>query len=218
MEAVGLGLFMVSAGVVATLLWYPGSPVAEAVPDGVLRRAVMGLAMGLTAIGIIYSPWGKRSGAHMNPAVTLTFWRLGKIATWDALFYVAAQFLGGALGVLVVLALLGAIFADPPVSYAATVPGPAGAAVALLAEAAISFGLMMVILVATNAPRLMRLTGVLAGCLVALYITLEAPISGMSMNPARTLASALPGVCSTRCGSTSSGRPPACCSRSRPTA
>jgi aquaporin Z len=57
----------------------------------------------------------------------------------------------------------------------------------------ISFGLMLVILLATNTPRLMRLTGAFAGCLVALYITVEAPVSGMSMNPARTLASALPG-------------------------
>jgi aquaporin Z len=95
--------------------------------------------------------------------------------------------------VLAVLALLGAIFADPPVSYVATMPGPAGAAVALLAEAVISFGLMTMILFTTNTPRLMRLTGVFAGCLVALYITVEAPVSGMSMNPARTLASALPG-------------------------
>ena len=88
-----------------------------------VRRALMGLIMGLTAIAIIYSPWGQQSGAHINPAVTLTFWRLGKIATWDAVFYVAAQFMGGLLGVLVVLALLGAIFADPPVSYVATLPG-----------------------------------------------------------------------------------------------
>jgi aquaporin Z len=193
MEAAGLGLFMVSAGLFATLLWYPGSPIAQAVPEGMLRRGLMGLMMGLTAIAIIYSPWGQQSGAHINPAVTLTFWRLGKVATWDALLYVLAQFLGGVLGVLAVLALLVAIFADPPVSYIATMPGPAGAAVALLAEAVISFGLMTMILFTTNTPRLMRLTGVFAGCLVALYITIEAPVSGMSMNPARTLASALPG-------------------------
>lgn len=193
MEAAGLGLFMVSAGLFATLLWYPGSPIAQAVSDGVLRRGLMGLLMGLTAIALIYSPWGQQSGAHLNPAVTLTFWRLGKVATWDAVFYALAQFAGGALGVLVVLALLGAIFADPPVSYLATMPGSAGVAGALLAEAAISFGLMVTILLTTNAPALMRLTGVFAGGLVALYITFEAPLSGMSMNPARTLASALPG-------------------------
>jgi aquaporin Z len=193
MEAAGLGLFMISAGLFGTLLFHPGSPVAALLPDPLARRALMGLIMGLTAIAIIYSPWGQQSGAHLNPAVTLTFWRLGKVASWDALFYVAAQFAGGALGVLVVLALLGAIFADPPVSYVATVPGPGGIALALLAEAVISFGLMTMILFATNTPRLMRLTGVFAGGLVALYITFEAPLSGMSMNPARTLASALPG-------------------------
>ena len=193
MEAAGLGLFMVSAGLFGTLLFFPGSPVAGLLPDPMPRRALMGLIMGLTAIGIIYSPWGQQSGAHLNPAVTLTFWRLGKVATWDAAFYALAQFAGGALGVLAVLALLGAIFADPPVSYVATVPGAGGIAVALLAEAVISLGLMTMILFATNTPRLMRLTGVFAGGLVALYITFEAPLSGMSMNPARTFASALPG-------------------------
>jgi aquaporin Z len=193
MEAAGLGLYMVMASLCATLLWYPGSPVAQALPDGMVRRALMGLTMGLTAVAIIYSPWGQQSGAHINPAVTLTFWRLGKVATWDAVFYALAQFAGGALGVLTVLALLGAIFAHPPVSYVATIPGAGGAAVALPAEAAISFGLMTMILFTTNTPRLMRLTGVFAGCLVALFMTFEAPLSGMSMNPARTLASALPG-------------------------
>jgi aquaporin Z len=193
MEAAGLGLFMVSAGLFGTLLFHPGSPAVDAIPGELTRRAVMGLIMGLTAIGLIYSPWGQQSGAHLNPAVTLTFWRLGKVAPWDAVFYVLAQFTGGALGALAVLGLLGTAFADPPVAYVATMPGPAGTTVALLAEIAISFGLMTVVLLAINTPRLMPLTGALAGCLVALYITFEAPLSGMSMNPARTLASALPG-------------------------
>jgi aquaporin Z len=193
MEAACLGLFMISVGTFGTLLFYPHSPAVAALPEPMIRQALMGVIMGLTAIGIIYSPWGQQSGAHLNPAVTLTFWRLGKVATWDAVFYVLAQFVGGTLGVLVVLALLGRAFADPPVSYVATMPGPAGALVALLAEATIAFGLMTMILLVTNTPRLMRFTGVFAGCLVALYVTFEAPLSGMSMNPARSLASALPG-------------------------
>lgn len=193
MEAAELGLFMISAGLFGTLLFHPGSPVVALLPDPLIRRALMGAIMGLTAIGLIYSPWGQQSGAHLNPAVTLTFWRLGKVATWDAVFYVLAQFVGGALGVFLVLAFLGPAFADPPVHYVATMPGPHGLAAALIAEAVISFGLMLTVLLVTNAPNLMRLTGVFAGSLVALYIMLEAPISGMSMNPARTLASALPG-------------------------
>jgi aquaporin Z len=193
MEAAGLGLFMISAGIFGTLLFHPGSPLVGLLPDPLMRRALMGAIMGLTAIGLIYSPWGQQSGAHLNPAVTLAFWRLGKVANWDAASYVLAQFAGGALGVLAVLALLGQAFADPPVHYVATLPGTHGVTAALIAEVAISFGLMMTVLFATNTPGLMRLTGVFAGCLVALYITLEAPVSGMSMNPARTLASALPG-------------------------
>ena len=193
MEGAELGLFMISAGLFATLLFHPGSPLVALMPDPLARRALMGAIMGLTAIALIYSPWGQQSGAHLNPAVTLTFWRLGKVATWDAGFYVLAQFAGGALGVLLVLAVFGQAFADPPVHYLATVPGPHGLAAALLAEAVISFGLMLTVLLVTNTPKLMRLTGVFAGLLVALYITVEAPVSGMSMNPARTLASALPG-------------------------
>jgi aquaporin Z len=193
MEGAELGLFMISAGMFGTLLFHPGSPAVALLPDPIARQALMGVIMGLTAIALIYSPWGQQSGAHLNPAVTLTFWRLGKVATWDAVFYVLAQFVGGALGVLLVLALLGQAFTDPPVRYLATMPGPYGVTAALIAEAVISFGLMATVLFATNTPKLMRLTGVFAGCLVALYITVEAPVSGMSMNPARTLASALPG-------------------------
>jgi glycerol uptake facilitator-like aquaporin len=107
MEAAGLGLFMVSAAAFGTLLEYPGSPLNRALPDPLFRRAVMGLAMGATAVAIIYSPWGKRSGAHINPAITLTFFRLGKIEGWDAFFYITAQFLGGLAGILLVALVVG---------------------------------------------------------------------------------------------------------------
>jgi aquaporin Z len=94
MEAAGLGLFMISACLFGTLLGHPGSPAVRALPDPFFRRVLMGLAMGLTAACLIYSPWGQRSGAHFNPATTLTFWRLGKVASADAGFYALAQALG----------------------------------------------------------------------------------------------------------------------------
>ena len=191
MEAAELGLFMVSAGCFVTLLEHPDSPVRQAIADPFARRALIGAAMGLTAIGLIYSPWGKQSGGHLNPAVTLTFMRLGKVARADAFFYVAAQFTGGALGILITAWALSPLLADPAVNYVATVPGSRGAGVAFLAELGISFLLMVVVLAVSNSRRLPQYTGVFAGMLVASYIAFEAPLSGMSMNPARTFGSAL---------------------------
>ena len=193
MEAWGLGMFMVSAAVFTTLFEYPGSPVHQAVVDADLRRALIGLAMGLTAVGIIYSPWGQQSGAHLNPAVTLTFFRLGKITGFDALWYVAAQFIGGLIGVLLSVAILGMAFVTPPVQYVVTLPGANRVSTAFLAEFVISAGMMLTVLLVSNSKRFGRITGLCAGILVALYITFEAPLSGMSMNPARSFASAAPG-------------------------
>jgi aquaporin Z len=192
MEAAGLGLFMLSACTFGTLLESPASPVRQALPDPFVRRFLMGLAMAVTAISIIYSPWGKQSGAHLNPSVTLTFFRLGKVASWDALFYVTAQFIGGMAGVLLAEMVLGQALAEPPVHYVVTMPGVGGPWAAFLAEVVITFLLMSVVLTVTNTPRLARHTGLFVGTLVATYITLEGPLSGMSMNPARTFGSALP--------------------------
>jgi aquaporin Z len=189
MEAALLGCFMLSACLVTAALQHPASPLRQALPSELLRRALAGLAMGLTAIALIYSPWGKRSGAHMNPSVTLAFWRLGKVRGRDALPYVLAQFLGGILGVRAAAALLPEAVHHPAVHYAVTAPGPAGVGAAFAAEALIAFGMMTLILRLSNHKSLAPHTGLFAGALVALYITLEAPISGMSMNPARTFGS-----------------------------
>jgi aquaporin Z len=191
MEAAELGIFMISACVFTVLLEHPASPVRSHLPDPFLRRALTGLAMAATAIALIFSPWGKQSGAHFNPAVTLTFLRLKKVQLWDAVFYVVAQFAGGVLGVLIAAAFLGKAIAHPFVLYAATTPA-AGKETALLAETLISFFLFLTVLLVSNHKQLSRYTGLFAGSLVALYITFESPLSGMSMNPARSFASALP--------------------------
>jgi aquaporin Z len=195
-EALGLGGFMLSACLVVTLIEHPASPVRQAIAEPWLRRALTGVAMGLTAVAIIYSPWGKRSGAHINPSVTLAFYRLGKVAPRDGAFYVAAQFVGAGLGVAASAAVLGLVsasrpLADPAVNYVVTAPGPGGVAIAFAAELVISCVLMLVVLETAASARLARYTGLFAGCLVALYIAIEAPLSGMSMNPARTFGSAV---------------------------
>ena len=191
MEAAGLGFFMISACLFGALYENPASPVRQAVSSTLLRRLLMGLSMGLTSVAMVYTPWGKQSGAHINPSVTLTFLRLGKIPKWDALFYALSQFIGAALGVMVVALVFGMAVSDPAVRYVVTLPGENGIGVALVAEFVIAFLLMSVVLHISNHHRLSRFTGLFAGALVATYITLEAPFSGMSMNPARSMGSAL---------------------------
>ncbi len=191
-EALGLGTFMVSAGVFATLLYSPNFPIIQWLPNPVHRDILMGVAMGLTAIAIIYSPWGKRSGAHINPAVTLTFYTLQKIEAKDAIAYIIAQFIGGLAGVWLVAFALGDAFTQKPVNYAVTLPGMGGIVPAFITECLLSFTLMMMILITSNQSTLSKYTGIFSGILLSFYIPLAAPVSGMSINPARTVASALP--------------------------
>jgi aquaporin Z len=188
-EGAALGAFMISAGVVTTALEYPGSPLHAWLADATLRRVLIGIAMGLTAVALIHSPWGQRSGAHMNPAVTLSFLRLGRIAPRDALLYIGAQFIGATLCTLLVRLTLGQAFAAQPVYSIATLPGSGGEGVAFAAELVIAF-VMMTVVLRLSASRFARFTGLAAGALVALYISIEAPLSGMSLNPARSFASA----------------------------
>jgi aquaporin Z len=190
-EAAALGTFMLSASAFTVLLDHPCSFVPTLLPNPVARRLLIGLAMGLTNIALIYSKPGRRSGAHMNPVVTLTFFRLGKVARADAVGYVVAQFVG-ATAVMATLAFVARSWlSDPAVNYIVTEPGPPGVAIAFAAEAVISFGMMLVVLTLSNQPGLRQWTGVAAGVLVAFYISVEAPLSGMSMNPARTFGPAI---------------------------
>ncbi len=193
MEAWGLGTFMISAVVFTILVEHPNSPVKQAlIDDALLRRFIIGIAMGLTAIGIMYSPWGKKSGAHLNPAVTLSFLRLGKISKPNAVFYILFQFIGGYLGVVLFQIFFESYSAIPQVNYAITVPGSYGIGIAFALEATLSFILFITVLYTSNVEKLASLTPIFAGILLTLFITFEAPHSGMSINPARTVASAIP--------------------------
>lgn len=188
-EAWALGTFMLSAAFATALVERPDFGIHDVIGGEALCRVVIGVAMGATAVALIHSPWGKRSGAHMNPAVTLTFLALRRMRAGDAVGYVAAQFAGGLAGTVLAFALLGERFAAPPVSFVLTRPaGNVGLAFAL--EWLISCVLMSVVLGMSARPTSARYTGLAAGVLVATFIALEAPYSGMSMNPARSLASA----------------------------
>src|SRR5215470_5385007 len=130
MEAAEVGLYLFLTCVFAGLLLSPASPVRHFIGGTLELRALMGLAVGGTVLAIVMSPWGKQSGGHFNPALTLTFYRLGKMRLPDALIYVVAQFSGAIGGVCIARYLLPV--GRPAIRYAVTAPGIRGNAVAFI--------------------------------------------------------------------------------------
>jgi len=195
MEAAEVGLYLLLTCIFASLVLYPASPVHHFIRSPVGLRALTGLAVGATVVAIVMSPWGKQSGGHFNPALTLAFYRLGKMRLSDAFFYVVAQFAGAIGGVCIARLILPHAVGRQAMRYAVTAPGIGGSAVAFLGELLISFVLMLTILVASSRETLAGYTPYLVGFLYTTFIIVEAPLSGMSMNPARSLAPALHAGC-----------------------
>lgn len=181
-------LLIVAIG--GTLVHHPASPVVAAIPATWMRRALLGLLIGGTILTMIRSRWGQRSGAHFNPALTLTFYRLGLVHRADAIGYVVAQFLGGVFGIALARLLLGNALTHPAVNSAVTVPGLAGTVGAFIGELVIAAVLMFTVLWFTNRPHLNRWTALVVASLLVTFLLLETPYSGMSLNPARSFASA----------------------------
>jgi aquaporin Z len=190
-EAIGLGIFMISAGFFDAVIEYPGLPFRQSISSAVLRRFLVGLAMGLTALYIFTSRFGKQSGAYINPSVTLIRYRLGDIDLTDALFYTVFQLLGGTLGIYLVKLVFPVWMKHPDINDIVTVPGKAGTGVAFIMEFFISFLLITVVLFMGIKKKWNLYTPYVVSCLITLFITFESPFSGMSMNPARTFASAI---------------------------
>jgi aquaporin Z len=191
-EALGLAIFMISACFFGALLESKTSSLHQALPDGFVRMMFMGVLMGATALFIFYAPWTSPSGAHINPAVTLTFWRLGKMCPYDALFFIIFQFAGGTIAVFIMQWIMGNALIDLPVNSAVTIPGKTGIWVAFCTEFIIAFITMSMVLFTSAHQRFKKYTRVFAGCLVCCWVIIAAPLSGFGMNPARSFASALP--------------------------
>ena len=193
-EAAGIMAFLTVSSVANVVFHHPDSALARALsPQPWVQRMGVGLALGLLIAAMARSRWGKRSGAHFNPAVTLGFWQLGYISTADALWYGLAQFAGAVLAGLAMFELLLPWFSHPDIHYNTTTPIDTahGWALALGAEILISAALMLVLLWALHSRRLKPWAGALAGLALALFVVVEAPLSGMSLNPARTLGTAV---------------------------
>jgi aquaporin Z len=173
------------------LLYSNGYPVARFGLSQPTNALIMGMCVSAVTLAIIRSPFGRRSGAHFNPAITLTYLWLGRVHRWDALFYVAAQFSGALVGVLGARQILGRSLSAHPVHYVVTLPGSYGSAIAFIAEFLLSALLMGVVLLATNHRTLARFSPLLVASITLFYFAICSSISGFSVNPARTFSSAV---------------------------
>jgi aquaporin Z len=188
-EFVGTGLLL-AVGLSAVIMDFaPCSPVYSWLGAEGVRRAVTGFLFGSTGALIAVSPVGKVSGAHINPAVTLMFFAQGRLRLWHAAVYGAAQCAGAAVGALLLLTWG---HRGASVQYGATTPGAAyGAGWALLGEVATTFTMILCLEIFLGHRRLRAYTPLLFPFLYAIMVYLEAPVSGTSTNPARSLGPAL---------------------------
>jgi aquaporin Z len=179
--AIGLSIVIFNLG--------DGSPLALLLPSVAWRRLVTGFLFGTTGALIALSPLGKISGAHINPAVTLGFWLMGRVNARHAVAYAICQLAGALIGAVPLLAW-GTM--GRSVAYGATVPGVAyGMTWALIGEAATTFALIFGLFFFLRHRSLRAYTPALFPPLYAIMVWLEAPISGTSTNPARTLGPAV---------------------------
>ena len=192
MEAAGIGGFVIIAGILTIFFEHPSMPPMQSGLSHfpILRRALLGLGLGLY-VGWAVQLFGKLSGTHINPSVTLAFSRLGYISRTDAFCYIIAQFAGALIAFYALKIGVGNLFSYPAIDYGVAKPQPPHTGTGtFIAEFIISFILMISLLLFSSSKKLEKYTALLVGGLIALFITFELPYSGMSMNPARSFAAA----------------------------
>jgi glycerol uptake facilitator-like aquaporin len=187
-EFAGTTILLFAAVLVARWVFGPRSPLASAVPGTPGRLAIVGVVIGGVVGLLIISPFGRSSGGHFNPAVTLTLWLLRGLPGQDAAGYVAAQLAGSLAGVMLGRAVLGTVLADPAVNYAAIEPAVGWFSGAVFAGEAISLAVLMALVVAfLDRPAHLRWTPAAVAAGVAVLIFAGGFTSGGSFNPARQL-------------------------------
>jgi aquaporin Z len=188
-ELIGTALLVLVGLSLVIFMFGSGSPMARVVPNEGARRLITGFLFGTTGALIAVSPVGKESGAHINPVVTLGFWLMGKFDVATTLGYIAAQLTGAVIGSLPLL-LWGAM--GRSVAFGATLPGPGFTLqTVFLGEAVTTFAMVSLLAVFLGFRKIRPFTPAIFPPLYAIMVWAEAPISGTSTNPARTLGPAI---------------------------
>ena len=186
-EAVGTAaLFGIGFSVVAVLL-SQRSPIADAVHG--IRFLLVGVNFGVLSAAIAVSPLGRRSGAHLNPAVTLGFWLRGSVHPHDLAGYLAAQFCGALAGTWASGFVLGRWATS--IHRGRTSPNPVGTLPGVAIEAGLTFVLLGTVFACVGTRRLLGWTPAIVAIVLTILIWVGSPLTGASMNPARSFAPAL---------------------------
>ena len=186
-EALGTAILFAVGFCVVALLISPQSPFAGAVHG--VRFLLVGLNFGVLSALIAVSPLGRRSGAHLNPAVTIAFWLRGDVHRHDLAGYTVAQF-AGALAGTATFTLVAGDWARA-IHHARTTPAPVGAITGTLIEAMLTAGLLLTVFACLARPRLQPWTPALVAVALTALIWVGSPATGASLNPARSLWPAL---------------------------
>lgn len=188
-ELIGTALLVLVGLSLVITMFGAGSPMALLIPDEGLRRLITGFLFGATGAFITLSPVGKVSGSHINPIVTLSFRLLGKLDLRTAIGYIVAQLSGAVLGASPLL-LWGAM--GRSVAFGATLPGPGyPLSTVLWGEVLTTFTMVVLLCVFLGFRQLRPFTPAIFPPLYAIMVWAEAPISGTSTNPARSLGPAI---------------------------
>ena len=182
--------FLVSVGLSLVIFMFgSGSPAVTVLRNNGLRRLITGFLFGATGALIALSPVGKVSGAHINPVVSIAFRLMRKLDSKTAAGYIMAQLAGALVGALPLL-MWGVM--GRSVAFGATLPGREySVQTALLGEAVTTFAMVSLLIIFLGIRRLRRFTPAIFPFLYAVMVYAEAPISGTSTNPARSLGPAI---------------------------
>lgn len=188
-ELIGTALLVLVGLSLVIFMFGAGTPMARLIPGEDSRRLITGFLFGTTGALIALSPVGMRSGAHINPAVTLAFRLMGKLDWKTTLGYIAAQLIGAVVG-SVPLLLWGST--GKSVSFGATLPG-AGTThtTVLLGEVITTFAMVSLLCIFLGFRKIRPYTPAIFPPLYAIMVWAESPISGTSTNPARSLGPAV---------------------------
>lgn len=188
-ELAGTALLLLGGLSIVIFMFGEGSVAAELIPNVKVRQSITGFLFGCVGLAITLSPIGKISGAHINPAVTIVFWLLHKLEGRLAITYISAQFAGAVIGCIPLL-LWGDMGRD--LYFGGTTPGAAyTVSEAFFGEVVTTFALVFMLMVFIAFRELRPYTPFMVPVLYAIMVPLEADISGISTNPARTFGPAV---------------------------